>query len=284
MQRLHFIHFVFLISILLPITAHAQHSDVLVTSVNGQVAIGAAEDINGPDEEFNLDTNTFESILVPGFSPVTPADYESEEPGFFALNSVGDAAELAGLGATALPGDTSLSVSLSNFTVDGDTSTLFYWDGTGSVDFAPAPAGTSFAFDPAVDFATTNANGGLDDHPIYELDVATGVPADGVYLISPVIDVAGLTTSDNFYIVLLADALITGEDDAELVEEALEDLEEGLALDAVVDFGGGVMKDFAFYEEAVEFVEETVAIPEPTSLLLGLSSLGLIMVAGSRKR
>lgn len=283
MQRFHLLHYVFLISVLLPITAHAQHSDVLVTSVNGQVAIGAAEDINGPDEDFNLDTNTFESILVPGFSPVTPADYESEAPGFFALNSIGNAAELAGLGATALPSDTSLSIGLSNFSVDGAMSTLFYWDGTGNVDFAPAPAGTSFAFDPAADFATTNANGGFEDHPIYELDAATGVPADGVYLISPVVDVAGLTTSDNFFIVLLADALITGEDDAELVEEALEDLEEGLALDAVVDFGGGVMKDFAFYEAAVEFVEETVAIPEPTSLLLGLSSLGLIM-AGSRKR
>ncbi len=263
-------------------TTSAQHSDVLVTNVNGKVTIGAAEELDTMEESFDLVTNTFESVLVPGFSPVDPADYEGEEPGFFALNSVGDAAELANLGASALPGSSNLSINAATITIDGASGSLFYWDGIGAVDFLPAPTETSFAFDPDVNFAMTNSNGGLDDHPVYELNAGTGVPADGVYLVSPVIEVAGLDPSDHFFLVLLADALIVDEDAAELVEEALEGLEEGTANDAVVDFGGGVTKDFAFYEEAVEFVEEMVAIPEPNTALLFVTALGFL--ASTRAR
>jgi len=261
--------------VLLPAIALGQHSDVLVTNVNGRVAIGAAEDVDGPAESFDLATRTFETILQPGFSPVNTADYEAEEPGFFALNGVGNAADLAGLDAEALPAGADVSIAASTFDVGGVSAALFYWDGIGAVDFAPAPAGTTFGFDPASSFATTDANGGMDDHPIYELNAASGTPADGVYLVSPVVDVAGLTTSESFFVVLLADALITGEDDAELVEEALEGLEEGITTDAVVQFGGGAIKDFAFYETAVEFVETSVVVPEPSTGLIALSAFAI---------
>lgn len=260
----------------------AQHSDVLVTNVGGEITIGAANDIGGPGESFDLDTKVFESIMIPGFVPPTPADYEGTEPGFFALNGVGDAAKLGSLGATALPGNTSASLSLSTFNVDGNSSDLFYWDGTGAVDFDPAPAGTSFAFDPASGFVTSGPNGDFDDHPIYQLDATSGVPADGVYFIAPQISMAGLSISDPFYLVLLVDSLIVTEDDLEDVEHALEDLEEGLTTDAVVDFGGGNIKDFAFYEEAVDFVEENYTIPEPNTLLLGFTAT--CMIAGLRRK
>lgn len=271
------------ICVLFPAAVSAQHSDVLVTNIGGQVVIGAAEDVDGPSESFDTDTKVFESVLLPGFSPVATADYESDEPGFFGLNSVGNASDLTALGATALPAGAGVSISSSNFTVDGQTASLFYWDGTGAVSFAPAAAGTTFGFDPAANFATTNANGGMDDHPIYELDAASGAPADGAYLIAPVVDVDGLTTSEKFYIVLLADSLITGEDDAELVEEALEGLEEGIATDALVQFPGGASKDFAFYEEAVEFVADNLVVPEPNTALLGLMAMAMLCTKKNRR-
>jgi hypothetical protein len=258
-------------------SAIAQHSDVLVTAVNGQVAIGSAADVDGPNENFDVTTKTFESVLLAGFSPVNPADYEGEEPGYFALNAIGDAAELTNLGASALPNGADVSISASVFSVGGASASLFYWDGVGAVNFQPAAAGTTFAFDPATNFATTDANGGMDDHPIYELEAAAGTPVDGVYLVSPRIDVAGLARSDNFYLVLLADALIADEDAAELVEEALESLAEGTATDALVDFGNGAMKDFAFYEEAVEFVADNVVVPEPGTALLLFSAIACLV-------
>ena len=251
--------------------AMAQHSDVLLVDVGGQVTIGSAADIDTVDESFDLDTIVFESIFAPGSILPTPADYETTEPGFFGLHGVKDAADLATLGASALPGNASVSINLANFKVDGVSSDLFYWDGTGAVDFNPAPAGTSFNFDPSIGFATTNPNGDMDDHPIFELDATSGVPADGVYVISPVVDVAGLATSDRFFLVFLADALITDEDDLEAVEEALELLEEGVTTDAIA-----LGKDFAFYEEAVEFVEGTLAVPEPTTAMLSLLALSLL--------
>ena len=243
------------------------------------MAIGAAEDIGGPEELFDLDTRVFETILVPGFQPPTPADYETDEPGFFGLNGVSDAATLATLGASALPGGASVSANTTSFTVDAASATLFHWDGSGAVDFDPAPAGTTFAFDPASGFATTGVNGDMDDHPIFQIDDGgAGLPADGVYLISPTVDVSGLSTSDNFFLVMLVESLVgsvnDAEDDVEAIEEALELLHEGLADDAIVDFGGGNLKDMAFFEEAVEFVEASL-VPEPASFALALLGLGL---------
>lgn len=251
-------------------TASAQHKDVLVTGVGGRVTIGAASDVGDPEPD--LDTRVFESILRDGFShPTLVADYEAADPGFFALHAVSHASELASLGASALPGGAAVSLNLSNFAVDGDVSTLFYWNGTGAVVFDPAPVGTTFAFQPAVNFATTGPNGELDDHPVFRLDVAgAGVPADGVYLIAPRVDVAGLATSNRFFAVLLVDQLIDTEDDVEQLEEALEALEAGESESAFLHG-----KDFAFYEEAVEYVEEHIA-PEPGAGLLALCAVGVL--------
>ena len=273
------------LSLLLPASSLHAHSDILLVDVGGQVTIGAAEDIGGPEESFDLDTELFEMIFVPGFQPPTPADYESSEPGFFGLHAVSDAADLGSLGASALPGSASVSANSPSFTFDGQSASLFYWDATGAVNFTPAPVGTTFNFDPAAGFATTGANGDMDEHPIYQLEKAgAGVPDDGVYLISPTVDVAGLTTSDNFYMVMLVDSLIgsvnDAEDDLEAIEHALEEMEEGLADDAIVDLGGGNIKDFAFFEEAVEYVEETI-VPEPSTMALALLGVAL---GGFRRR
>ena len=267
----------------------AQHSDVLLADVGGQVAIGTAEEIGDPNNEaFALGAGAFETILLPGFPPVFLTDYFADEPGFFGLDAIGRASELAALGANALPGGAAVSISTTSFTIDGASAELFYWDGLGAVDFDPAPAGTTFSFNPSASFASSGANGAMDDHPVYQLDAAGGgAPADGVYLISPVIDVAGLTTSDSFYMVLLAESLIgsvnIAEDDAEAIEEHLEELEAG-GNPNDVDFGNGNVKGFAFFEEAVEYVEENLVIPEPATGLSALIALALLIPARNRCR
>jgi hypothetical protein len=260
------------------------HSDALLANVGGQVVVGTAEDIDGPNETFALDAGLFEAILRGGFTPPPQADYEGDEPGFFALHGVNDAADLATLGAAALPAGAAVSGSLTPFTVNGNLDSLFYWDGVGSVDFQPisiAQPSVTFAFKPAA-FGSTGANGDLDDHPIYQINHAAGTPADGVYLIAPQISVAGLTTSKPFYMAFLVDALIEDEGDLELVEAALEGLEEGTTPDALADFGDGVTKDFAFYEESVEWIESNLVVPEPGTCALAV--IGLAAVAASRRR
>jgi len=264
------------------------HSDLLVANVAGKTAIGSAEDVDGPDQSFDLTSRVFESILRTGFAPPTPVDYESEEPGFYALHGVDDAADLASLGALPLPAGAAVSAALSSFTIGASTDSLFYWNGIGSVDFQPASVvqpGVTFVFSPP-SFGVSGPQGSLDAHPIYQLNASAGVPADGVYLIAPQVSVAGLETSEPFYLVLLADALITGEDQLEAVEAALEALEAG-APDAVVDFGGGVTKDFAYYEPAVEWVGENLVIPEPASAalaLLGIIGVSRLQRAGGRRK
>ncbi|MBA4105710.1 MAG: hypothetical protein C0485_08120 [Pirellula sp.] len=259
------------------------HSDALLVSVGGQVVVGTAEDIDGPNEAYALDAGLFESILRAGFAPPTPADYEGDEPGFFGLHGVNDADDLAALGASALPAGAAVSGNLTPFIVNGQLDSLFYWDGAGAVDFKPiaiAQAGVTFAFQPTA-FGSTGANGDVDDHPIYQINAAAGTPADGVYLIAPQISVVGLAASKPFYMAFLVDALIEDEDDLELIEAALEGFEEG-APDALVDFGGGVTKDFAFYEEGVEWIESNLVVPEPTSCALAV--IGFATAGAFRRR
>ena len=255
------------------------HSDVLLADVGGKVAIGTAEDIGDPVNEslelFPPGTNgAFESIMIAGSGLVDPPDYESDEPGFYS--------DPAALGANALPGSAGVTASTTNFTVGAASAELFYWNGGGAVEFDPAPVNTAFEFEPASNFATTTSSGFVDGHPEFLLNaVADAVPADGVYLISPVVDVDTLATSDSFFVVLLVDALITTPELAEEVEEAVEALEEG-APNAEVDFGNGVVKDFAFYEEAVEWVEDNLVVPEPTTGMIALVVLGFAAVSRNR--
>ncbi|MCA9238477.1 MAG: hypothetical protein KDA44_23560, partial [Planctomycetales bacterium] len=252
-------------------SAIAQHSDVLLANIGGQATVGAAADIGGAQESFDLDTRVFESVLLAGglLPPALAKDFEGNEPGFFGLDAVANAADLAALSAAPLPAGADVGISLTPFSLGGATGTLLYWDGTGPVSFEPAPAETSFSFEPAGAFALTGGGGGFDDHPVYQLDNGgAGKPADGVYAVAPTISVAGLDSSEPFYLVFLADALIIGDDDAEAVEAALERVEEGLSNDAM--YAG---KDFAFYERAVDFVDATV-VPEPHGLaLLSLAAI-----------
>ena len=242
--------------------------DVFLANVGRMVAIGSAADTSpsAPD----LITRVFERVVIPGFPPINPSDYGLDEPGFFALPA-GDPELPAG--ASALPLNANVTANLLPFTIGGGTDTLFYWNGTGSVDFAPvsvAQPGVSLVLDPNP-VGRTGASGGADIHPSYRLDKSgAGAPTDGVYLISPTVSVAGLTDSQRFFMLFLADALVTDEDAAEAV---LEGLEMGQPI-----FAG---KDFSFFAEAGAYVEAHLVVPEPS--VESLMALAFV-VAGALSR
>lgn len=251
----------------------AAHSDVFLADVAGQVAIGGANELETVDENFDLTTKVFAGVMVPGFPPFDPHDYGRNEPGFVALAS-GDV--LTPPGAAALPASADASLAFAAFTVSGQTDTLFYWNGSGVVDFEPvsvAQPGVLMTLDPNP-FGTTGAGGSLHEHAAFELDNgAAGVPADGIYLVSPTASVAGLADSKPFFMVWLVDQLIADDDTAEELEEVLE-------TDNPVLFD----KNFAFVHEAFDYVHDNLVVPEPctgVSAVIGLVGIGAIT---SRRR
>ena len=109
----------------------------------------------------------------------------------------------------------------------------------------------------------------LHEHPVFTIDNGgAGVPLDGVYLIAPTATVAGLTDSQPVYMVWLVDALFDEEDAAEGLEASLEQGQ-------TVYLG----KDFAFFEQAVDYVQNQL-VPEPTSGLLSLLAFAGVMASG----
>jgi len=237
------------------------HSDVFLAQANGQLAVGGAHEFGAVDEDFDISTRVFTGVMISSFPPFNPADYGRDEPGFIALPS-GSAAMPSG--ASPLPSSQPVSINLAPLTIGASTDTLFYWDGVGSVNFQPislAQPGVTLSLDPNP-IGTTSSSGALHEHPVFTLDNgAAGVPADGVYLISPTASVPGLAHSDRFYMVWLVDALL--ED-----EEAAEGLEEIFAANETVYLG----KDFAFFPAAVSYVESNL-IPEPATASLVVIAL-----------
>lgn len=244
------------------------HSDILLRDVGGQVVVGAAEDLSGEEGGpfYHLDEKLFEGVFLNPTMPTPPFGYNFErtEPGFFSAPGLPEGDDL--------PANAAISLSLSSFSIGAANDVTYYWDGTGEVDFQPlsiVQPGVSFAFGPA-SFASTDANSAVDDHPLFGL---TGGAADGVYLVSPVVSVAGLADSDPFYMVWLASSVLVDDETAEELEGALDLFEEG-GPEPIV---GGV--NFAFFEEAVEFV---AAIPEPSTALLAM--LATTVVGATRRR
>jgi hypothetical protein len=239
-------------------SAFAQHADVFLTNVGGAAAIGSASD--EPPHNPDLSTRVFEGVMIAGFPPLDPADYGRDEPGFFALPA-GHAEMPAG--ASALPGGAAATINLPAFTIGAGTDSLFYWNGLGAVDFQPistSQPGVGMALDPNP-IGMTGPMGSFDLHPDFRLDNGgAGVPDDGVYLIRPTASVAGLTDSGPFYIVWLVDALLADD-------EAAEELEMALEMGQFVVHG----KDFGFFEEAVEYVQQNL-VPEPAGAVLILSA------------
>jgi hypothetical protein len=241
-----------------PATSVTAHSDIFLANVGGQVAIGGANELESASPSFDLDTQVFEAVLVSGF-PLPLVDYGRGEPGVFALPA--DSAEFPA-GATALVGNAAVAFAASPITLNGQTDSLFYWNGSGAIDFQlafTAQPNVTFSVDPTPFSDLTSSSGALHLHPAYQLShIGAGVPADGVYVAALSASVAGMNGSEPFYLVMLVDQLLVDDDAAEGLEEAIE---------SGTTFYQG--KDFAFYEEAVGYVETNVAVPEPGAALLG---------------
>jgi hypothetical protein len=242
--------------------------DVFLANVGGKVAVGSAADTSPARPD--LVTRVFTRVMVPSFPPVNPPDYGLDEPGYFALPA-GDA-EIPP-GASALPGNASVYVNLLPFTINGNTAALFYWNGSGPVDFQPialSQPGVSLTIDPNP-IGNTGATGGADIHPSYRLDNGgAGLPADGLYLTSATVGVPGLTDSPRIFLLNLVEALVTDEADA---EELFEGLETGETM-----FKG---KDFAFFNMAQDYVQ-TNLVPEATTLVLAMLTIAPLCVVRRR--
>ncbi len=242
---------------LMPALAMA-HSDIFLADQAGQVGIGAADDLDSTPL-FDLETGVFEAVFIKPAASTPPFffTFERDEPGFFG-SAVSEVA-----GSAPLPGMADVSASLRSFSFGGATSDLYYWDGAGGVDFQPnTQAGVSFVIGGGSPFATTAADGSVDDHPLFGL---TGSAADGVYWMSLTASVDGLMESKPIHLVWLASSLIDGDDAAEEFEELLELFEEsGDPSDL------GRFSSLAYFEEAVEFVDAQVAVPEPSAIALAL--------------
>lgn len=245
-------------------TSASAHSDFFLTQVSGQAAIGGANELGTIDENFDLSTQVFEGVMIPNFPPFGPADYGRDEPGFFALSSSSAAFPV---GASALPAGASVAINFMPITIGSHTDTLFYWNGTGSVDFQPislVQPGMALSLDPNP-IAATSVMGSLHEHAAFKLDNGgAGAPADGAYLIAPSLSVASLSDSPPAFMLWLVDALLADEDAAEGLETLLE-------MGQTTYLG----KDFAFFETAVSHVEENF-VPEPAvggvsvAMLVGL--------------
>lgn len=258
---------VFVVALTFPnATAWAVDSDVLLANVNGQVAIGAANDLGTADEGFDLTTNLFQGVMVPDFPPFDPVDYGRDEPGFFAL---GNGSASTPPSASALPGDAQVTIHFPSFAVVSPTDSLFYWNGNGAVNFQPistAQPGVSLTLHPNP-IATTHADGSLHQHSAWELDNGgAGVPADGVYLLSPTASVVGLADSKPFYMLFLVNAAIADEDAADAIKDGL-------------DSGDPAFNSYIYFNAAADYVRENPAVMS----LLGVACVALAM-SGARQR
>ncbi|MDZ4657046.1 MAG: hypothetical protein SH868_05640 [Bythopirellula sp.] len=239
-------------------SSQAQHFDVFVgrPTVGTQTAYGG---IDVDTADITLGLRVFESEM--GEDPFD-GTFVSDEPGF---NHPADDSALPA-GAASLNDGDEIFVSALPLTVDAATDSLFYWNGLGSVAFAPA-VGFTFTIDTGNmtgSIGSAGAGGGFDDHPFFILDDGDAnpatVPTPGIYLASFQASVAELDPTDPLYLVMGTEGLITAdflgisqEDFDMLTEDDLDELLEGVI------------------EQAVEFVERNVVVPEPNSLVLGLA-------------
>jgi hypothetical protein len=275
-----------LIAMWLGVQAFATDSDTFVTNVGGKVTIGGANNLETVDESFDLTTQIFSSPMIPNSPPFDPHDYGFDDPGFFALGS--DRTADFPPGTSPLPAGANVTVHFPNFTVAGHMDTLFYWNGSGAVNFQPISTtqpGYAIAVGANPVGATSSPNppsdtsfGALHEHPGFTLDNGgPGIPADGVYLNAASISVTGLSDSKNYYYVWVIDSLIDDGDKAEELRDALLDH----VVPPIVDG-----KDFTFVNNAIGYVQSNlVSVPEPsTTALLAIVACTSLLPANSRRR
>ncbi|QDU54903.1 PEP-CTERM sorting domain-containing protein [Aeoliella mucimassa] len=186
------------------------------------------------DNEIHLEAHIFEGDL----EEVTLSSgsyYTATEPGYLTPTATN------GNPWPLLEGE---GITMNNvaYTLEGVTSDLFYWDGTGEVSFSDSPAVLAITQNTGL----ADADGYLHGHPIFDIDdpATTELPAAGIYMAPFNLELDGLEASETGLLLF-----VTGED-----------FEEGVEL-------------------AEEYLHSQM-VPEPASLaLVGLALCGLAVVA-----
>lgn len=184
--------------------AKAQHIDILVArdATGTKLVSGAADISNG---NYTVGPRVFGADF--GEDPMLP--HLGSDPGYNAVANP--------TGGIALPGSTPLSFGFKTITIGSTTSNLFFWDGTGAVNFTAVPAGYSFTASKSGGFSstvtgtatnvagfninTTGSNGFLHKHLDFQIDGNGGNPADGIYLVSQQFHMSGMVSSDPIFLV-----------------------------------------------------------------------------------
>lgn len=277
--------------------ALAQHSDIYPFNDTGQVGVA----------QYSYE----QSAILPSrvFGGRFDSFYSVNNPGFTALST----------GAT-LPGGKALSWDFLPMTAMGYTSTLLYWDGQGeSANFGATPmpdyslslygGNGSAAADggdtlvPGASIGTTSASGAIHQHRYFFLDdngdgQNTTLPLSGYYVIAMQLRIAGLETSDPFF-------LVWGTPDSDALKQAQVAIPwVGNRVDSLV--GGGLEGDFnddgvvnaadyTVYRDnernlftagaypqwgenfgAVATAPATISVPEPSALMLAAMFVAVI--------
>ncbi len=244
------------LALLLAVTAataaRAQHADVVPYAFGGKIVAGSHNDVTLED---NLESRVFGYDF--GEDPGDP--YFIGDPGF------NNGAFAIGI----FPNDGLLP---AGFTLGFDVVTnLQYWDGAGAVNFAAAPLDVSLGLQRGSNtvevsgigqsgtvptIGSTGATGRVHVHLSSLLNSTDGIDpllpnaADGIYMLGMTLKLpgSGLEDSDVLYFVY---------------NNGLDEEEHDLAMD---------------------WVQNTLVVPEPSSVILLGSALGAVTLVGWRKR
>ena len=227
-----------------PIVLCAQHADVLVQQVGGQLVTGSAD----------FDTNRW-TLGRRVYSGEFDGDFTVNSPGFNAL-AAGSSSLPAG--SEALPSGAPLAWDFLSMRLEPQRTNLFFWDGlesdgqpgitAGDVAFGPLPgpnyalslfdqSGTKFTVDGEDQVVAggvldnTAADGSLHRHRFYLLESGDGSgatqPVDGIYLFAMRLRMAGLEPAKPIFMVFgTPGASVAALDNAAVpwVEQHLDEL------------------------------------------------------------
>ena len=233
------------------VAARAQHADVVPYAVGGKILTGSHSDVTLED---HLEVRVFGYDF--GEDPGDP--YFIGDPGF----------NNGGFAIGVFPNDGLLPAGF-NLSFDVVTN-LQYWDGAGSVNFSSAPADVTLGLERGSNTLlvsgdgqsgtapsmSTGVSGRLHAHVSSLLNYTDGInPADpnapdGIYMLGLTLKLpgSGLEDSDILYFV----------------------------------YNNGL--DEEVHDLAMDWVYDTLVVPEPSSVLLAGSALGAIVLVGWRKR
>jgi hypothetical protein len=270
------------------IHAETVYCDVFVTGSGGRLVIGGYDDAvttaTVPADQMRV----FGGEVVPA---AAAAPYESAspgEPGFRAATQafLNNSALTTPSGVfTALPAGTPLAFSFLPTSIGATTRNLFYWNGSGAVDFAPVAGNVSFNLTKqggggwtlgitgssaavitgtTIQVTSSGASAGtVHTHLFTSIGKDNSTPDQGFYLVSLGLKMNGMVDSDPLYFVYGA------LDPANLAPQ---------------------FADLAAFEtahgQAELWVEgNLVAVPEPSSVVLGgLGAAGLGWLGLRRRR